>query len=71
MLFVCVFVLSIGEMLNMKNFVDSMLLDEIVVEGFVWVFETVTMIKDVYVFGFEDKMVENYDVVILMMMVEE
>ena len=60
-LLACVPVLSIGEMLNMKNLSDSTALDETVAEGSARVSETVLMIKDVHAFGLEDKMSENYD----------
>jgi len=60
-LLACVPVLSIGEMLNMKNLADSTALDENVAEGSARVSETVTMIKDVHAFGLERTMAENYD----------
>ena len=70
-LLACVPVLSIGEMLNMKNLADSTSLDETVAEGSARVSETVTMIKDVHAFGLEDKMAENYDAAISTTTAEE
>ena len=59
-LLACVPVLSIGEMLNMKNLADDTSLDNTVAEGTARVSETVTMIKDVHAFGLEEKMAANY-----------
>ena len=59
-LLACVPVLSIGEMLNMKNLEDATTLDETVAEGSARVSEAVTMIKDVQAFGLEEKMSTNY-----------
>mmetsp|Transcript_9385 Transcript_9385/g.21148 ORF Transcript_9385/g.21148 Transcript_9385/m.21148 type:complete len:1404 (-) Transcript_9385:64-4275(-) len=63
-LLACVPILSVGEMLNMKNLADSTAMDENVADGSAHVSETVTMIKDVHAFGLEKTMAENYDATI-------
>jgi len=70
-LLACVPVLSIGEMLNMKNLADATTLDETVAAGSARVSEAVTMIKDVQAFGLEEKMSTNYDAAISTTTAEE
>ena len=70
-LLACVPVLSIGEMLNMKNLADATTLDETVAAGSARVSEAVTMIKDVQAFGLEEKMSTNYDAAISTTTTEE